>query len=137
MPELLNVIMRWLHISSVAALIGGILYGRMVMLPVARSLAEESREPLSDHAARLFRPIVLAATTGLILSGIYNLLSTPGHTPRYHMLIGIKMLLAAHVFASALLAGRPKNPRRSRMLVSALISGWVVILISAYLRRIF
>ena len=35
MGDVLGAIMRWLHYSSVATLIGGILYGRLVMLPAS------------------------------------------------------------------------------------------------------
>ena len=68
---------------------------------------------------------------------MYSVLSTPGHTRRYHVLLGIKLLLAGHVFASALLAARPGNPRRARQMVGALISGVLIVLIAAYLRRTF
>jgi hypothetical protein len=69
-----------------------------------------------------------------LVSGVYNFLIHPGHTHFYHMLFGIKMLLAAHVFAVSLLA--VKEPKPSRM-TSAVISGFLVILLAAYLRRIF
>ena len=74
---------------------------------------------------------------GLIVSGTYNLLTNPGHTPKYHMLLGIKLMLVLHVFAVALLITQPKNPRRARMMTGTLISGLIILAISAYLRRIF
>ena len=46
MGDVLGVIMRWLHYSSVATLIGGILYGRLVMVPVSATLAKDEREAL-------------------------------------------------------------------------------------------
>ncbi len=83
------------------------------------------------------RNVVWACIAGLLLSGTLNLLSNHGHTPRYHMLFGIKFLLVPHVFAVALLSTKPDNPRRFRMLAGAAISGVAIIVISAYLRRIF
>jgi hypothetical protein len=68
---------------------------------------------------------------------MYNLFANPGHSARYHMLLGVKLLLALHIFAVAMLATQPKNPRRARLLTGAAISGLAIILISAYLRRIF
>src|SRR5215472_11161748 len=113
MPEVLNVIMRWLHISSMATLIGGMLYGRLVMLPSLSMLDPQARQALADRASAAYRPWVLTAIAGLVLSGTYNLLSTPGHSARYHTLLGIKFLLVLHVFAVALLIVKPANPRRA------------------------
>jgi putative copper export protein len=137
MDEVLVILMRWLHISSMATLIGGILYGRFVMTPALGSLAPEAGEALATRAAVAYRPMVLAAICGLIISGVYNILSNAGHTPRYHMLLGIKLLLVLHVFAVALLVTKPVNPRRARMMTGTVISGLIILAISAYLRRIF
>ncbi len=137
MAEALNVIMRWLHISSVVTLIGGILFGRLVVWPGLQPLAKEAREPLEGALSERFRPLVLAAIGGLLVSGLYNIFSNPGHTPRYHMLLGVKMLLVLHVFAVAVLVSQPRNERRGRMMTGTVISGLIIIAISAYLRRIF
>ena len=129
--------MRWLHISSVALLIGGLLYGRLALKATSEIVAPEAAEKLSDSAAASFRPRVVAAIVALLISGIYNILTTPGHTTRYHIWLAIKLLLVLHVFASAFLSTRPGNPRRGRLMASAALSGLIIILISAFLRRIF
>lgn len=131
------VLMRWLHFASMATLIGGILYGRLVVAPALGALAKDSAEALSAKLARAFRPLVLASVAGLILSGLHNILANPGHSVKYHMVLGIKLMLALHVFAVALLITQPANPRRNRLMTGALISGLVVIAIAAYLRRIY
>ena len=137
MGDVLFVIMRWLHFSSMATLIGGLLYGRLVMLPAAGSLSPEAGEALTGKTAGAYRPMVLAAVCGLIISGMYNILTNPGHTVIYHTLLGIKLLLALHVFTVAFLITAPKNPRRARMMTGTIISGLIILAISAYLRRIF
>lgn len=137
MADVLFVLMRWLHFASMATLVGGIIYGRLVMTASLTTLSPDAREALDRHAAGGYRPLVLASVIGLILSGTYNLLTNPGHTPKYHMLLGIKLMLALHVFAVAFLITQPKNPRRARMMTGTLISGLLVLAISAYLRRIF
>jgi cytochrome bd-type quinol oxidase subunit 2 len=137
MGDVLSVIMRWLHFSSLATLIGGILYGRLVMLPSSAALAPDAREALADRAAVAFRPFVLAAICGFVVSGVYNILTHPGHTTKYHILLGIKLLLVAHVFTVALLIVRPGHPRRARMMTGVAISGLIIIAISAYLGHIF
>lgn len=137
MPEILTVIMRWIHISSMATLVGGMVYGRLVVAPSIDELSPDAREALAGQAATRYRPLVWAAMIGLVLSGVYRLLSTPGHRPFYQMLFGIKMLLVLHVFAVAILIVKPVNPRRTRMMTGVLISGLTIILISAWLSRIY
>src|ERR1039457_1977871 len=80
-----DVIMRWMHIASMATLIGGLLYARLVMAPTIATLAPDARESLASAAAVRFRPFVFAAIGGLVVSGIYKLLTTPGHRPIYHI----------------------------------------------------
>jgi hypothetical protein len=53
------------------------------------------------------------------------------------MLIGIKVLLALHVFAAASLITRPNNPKRARQITATVISALIILGISAWLRRIF
>jgi uncharacterized membrane protein len=137
MLEALALIARWLHIASVVTLIGGILYSRLVLWPSLGSLPADERKAMEETVARRFQPLVWIAISGLVLSGLYNLMINPGHSPRYHMLLGIKLLLALHVFAVALLIVQPNNQRRGRLLTGTMISGLIVIAISAYLRLIF
>ncbi|MEO8592568.1 MAG: hypothetical protein ABI759_04530 [Candidatus Solibacter sp.] len=136
MGEILTAVMRWVHISSMATLVGGILYSRFVMIPSAEALSPEARGALDEGAAKHYRPFVVAATIGLILSGIYNYLVKPGHSVTYHALFGIKILLALHVLSIAILATAPHNPRRARQLFGAAMSGLIILLISAYLKGI-
>ena len=136
MGEILTALMRWIHISSVVTLIGGIFFARFVMTPAGHALAADARTTLDEAAAARFRPIVFTAITGLVLSGIYNFLAKPGHSVLYHALFGVKMLLVLHVISVAILITAPKNSRRSRQLFGAAMSGLVIVLISAYLKGI-
>lgn len=137
MADALFVLMRWLHFTSMATLVGGILYGRLVMNSSLGGLSPDARDAFDRSAAAAYRPLVLSAVIGLIVSGTYNLMTNPGHTPKYHMLLGIKLMLVLHVFAVAFLITKPNNPRRARMMTGTLISGLAILAISAYLRRIF
>jgi uncharacterized membrane protein len=137
MGDVLGMFMRWLHFSALTTLIGGILYGRLVMVPSSAALAPDEREALGDRAATAFRPFVLAAICGLVVSGVYNILTHPGHTTKYHILLGIKLLMALHVFVVALLIVQPSNPRRRRMMTVVAIFGLAIIAIAAYLGHIF
>jgi putative copper export protein len=136
MGEILTTTMRWLHITSMLSLLGGILYARFVMIPSESGLSPDARQILNEATARHFRSIVFAATGGLVLSGLYNYMLKPGHSPTYHMLFGIKILLVLHVLSVAIIATAPNNPRRARQLFGAAISGLVVVAISAYLKGI-
>jgi uncharacterized membrane protein len=133
MDDVIAVLMRWLHISSVATLIGGMIFGRVAMSRAAEALSPDSRESLMDSAALLYRPLIFTAMGGLLVSGTYNIFTHLGHNPLYHVLLGIKLLLVLHVFAVAILISRPHNPRRARMMAGAAISGLAIIAISACL----
>jgi hypothetical protein len=137
MADVLYEVMRWLHLASMATLIGGMLFARLVMARALEGVAPDARDSLVERAAALYRPFVFSAISGLVISGTYNLLTNPGHRPVYHMLLGVKLLLALHVFAVAILIVQPKNPRRVRMMTGLVISGLVIIAISAWLRHIF
>ncbi|MGA3098915.1 MAG: hypothetical protein ABSF25_20865 [Bryobacteraceae bacterium] len=137
MPELFGVLMQWLHISSAAVLVGGLIYARLAMTPASEALAPEGRDALGERAAAAFRPLAFAAIAGLLISGFYNVISTPGHSLRYHAWLGLKLLLAAHAFAIVILIVHPKRQRRPRLMMSACVSGLIVIFIAAYLKHIF
>ena len=50
-------------------------------------------------------------------------------------MLGIKLLLVAHIFSVAIITAAPGHPRRRRLFTGAAVSGLIVIAISAYLRR--
>jgi uncharacterized membrane protein len=137
MFEVLGLLMQWLHIASMATLVGGLIYARLAMTPASEALAPEGRDALGERAAAAFRPLAFAAIAGLLVSGIYNVMASPGHSLRYHAWLGVKLLLAAHVFAAAILIVQPKRHHRPRLMTSACVSGLIVIFIAAYLKRIF
>ena len=136
MGDILTAVMRWLHLSSVATLVGGLLYARFVIAPSENVLPLEEQVKLNDRAAVKFRPLVFTAMACLVLSGVYNYLTKPGHSALYHALFGIKILLALHVFAVSILIAQPGNKRRNRQMIGAVISGLTIILISNYLKGI-
>ena len=129
--------MRWLHIASVATLVGGMLYGWMVLVPAADVLAEARAKSLTARAAALYRPLVFGAISALLISGAYNLATNPGHHTRYYILLSIKLLLVAHVFAVGILLVTKNPEHRGRLFGGAALSGLTIILISAYLRHTF
>jgi uncharacterized membrane protein len=137
MGDVPAVLMRWLHLASVATLVGGFFFGILALRVAAAALPPESAATLSEKATARFRPWLLSALAALLVSGAYNVIAMPGHTSWYRTVLIVKLLLVAHVFAASVLAVRRRNARRARQMTGACISGFVVILISAYLRRIF
>ncbi|MGO9230797.1 MAG: hypothetical protein ACLQKA_16520 [Bryobacteraceae bacterium] len=136
MVEGLTVLMRWLHLASVACLSGGLIYG-WIVAGAAAPLDPEARAKLGERMAAAFRTLVILSIAALVISGAYNLLSNPGHTLRYHIVLIVKLLLVAHIFAVAVLATQPHHARRTRLMASGAISSLIVIGIAVYLHRIF
>lgn len=137
-----SVLFRFLHISSVIALLGGIFYARQVLVPTLNSLPEDVRVQAADGAQRRYRSTLYTLLILIVGSGLYNFLTGPKHSSAYQMWFGIKMLLVAHIIAAAILwvtspygdaivAGKSKH-----RLMSVALSGLIVILISAYLRSL-
>jgi len=108
--------MRWLHIVSVVVLLGGVFYAWMVV---------------GDLAAG-FRPVAYTAIGVILVSGLYNFLSKSLYPPHYQAWFGVKILLALHIFSAVLLY---KGGKR-RSLTGVIISGALIVGISAYLRLI-
>ena len=136
MTEALNVIMRWLHITSVVVLVGGVLYARLIVAPAVASLPAAEQDTLGDAMAARFRSLLYLAVLFLLCSGVYNLFLNLGRGPLYQSLLGIKLLLVLHVFAVGLLIVKPKNAKRTRQLTGIMISGVIIIAISAVLRQL-
>jgi uncharacterized membrane protein len=136
MGEVLIPLMRWLHLSAMTALIGGILYARFVIAPSESDLSTDARTTLDDRAARYFRPMVYGAIALLVVSGLFNYLTRPGHSALFHALFGIKILLALHVFSVSILIAQPGNKRRNRQMFGAAVSGLIILLIASYLKGI-
>lgn len=134
MPDIIGIPIRWLHIASMATLLGGIIFWRLVL---AKAGVDEVRGALVEKIASAFRPLVFVSIGGLIFSGLINFIATPGHSKLYHAVFGVKILLALHVFAVAILIVQPDNPRRTRMATGTMISGLIILLLSAWLRRNF
>lgn len=111
----IDVGMQWLHLLGATTLVGGAICG----------------------AVR--KPLAWGGVGAMVLSGLWNLIRHFSDKPvQYHMVLGVKLLLALHVFAMVILAGMPgREARRPRLLSTAAASGIVILLLSAYLRRGF
>lgn len=136
MTDALNVIMRWLHISSVVVLVGGVLYARLVIAPALASLPTQDQETLGAAMASRYRSLLYLAMLFLLGTGLYNVFMNLGRGPLYQSLLGIKLLLVLHVFAVGIVIVKPKNVKRARQMTGLVISGLLIIAISAVLRQL-
>lgn len=137
----LDVFTRWLHIASAVALVGGIVYARLAATPAMNVIPADARNRLAEAFGARFRRLAISAVVALLVSGLYRFMLSPFRERPYHMIFGIKVLLALHVFAVAILLVTPasspeKLARRPRMMTGVIISGLAIIALSAYLRLI-
>jgi putative copper export protein len=129
--DVLNITMRWLHISSMTILVGGLLFLWIGF--------DEGDGPVAARAAGAYRPLFLTAAALVLISGIYNFLYKMNHTtltPAYHAVFGVKFLLVLHILAAGFLATRASNPKRRRQAAGAAITGFAILLLSAVLRKL-
>ena len=136
MTDALNVLMRWMHITSVVTLVGGVLYARLVIAPAIASLPADLRDSLGEAMAARYRSLLYLAMLLLTGTGIYNMVMNLGRGPLYQSLLGTKLLLVLHVFVVGLLIVKPNNPKRARQMTGIAISGVIIIAISAVLRQL-
>jgi hypothetical protein len=132
----LGVSMRWIHMTSVVTLIGGFIFARFAVAPALATVAEPERGSLGKKIVGNFRPLLYTILVTAIGSGLYNYLNKPSYPPHYHMWIGIKFLFALHIFAVAVLYTIPdaEEVKRNRWLSGMIVSGLIIVAISAYLR---
>lgn len=140
---LLNALIQWLHITAAVVGVGGIAFMRLILIPSLGQLEPPARQRLLESVLPKFRLTVWTVIGVLIGSGLYNL-ATSDHLgdPRYLRALEIKILLAVILFAISFgttlpfpaLAGMQKQ--RSRWLAVNLVLGIIILLFSAYLRRI-
>jgi hypothetical protein len=140
------LVSRILHIASAAILVGGLFYLRVVVAPqVARSSSDS--ESVFGSRRRSWALVVMATTLLLLLSGFYNLFFVilwPNEKlpPLYHMLFGLKFLLAlALFFVAAALAGRSGLGARlrgslGRWLDLAIVAALAIVVLAAVMRTI-
>jgi uncharacterized membrane protein len=138
--QILDLIARWAHVGAAIVLLGGSAFVRFVLMPAAEKLPEPEHDLLRAGIMARWKRIVMAGITLLLVTGFYNYLSREGLPPRYHMLMGVKILLALGVFflASALTgrsAGLAAIRRDAKTWLLVLIAtATLVVAIAGYLK---
>lgn len=140
----LDVLSRILHVGTAIVLVGGTVFMRFVLLPAADKLSPETHETLRTAVVRVWKIFVHVGVVLFLLTGFYNyqVVMIPGHRgdSTYHVLMGIKILLALVVFFLAeVLVGRAaafekmRQNRKTWLAVIILLAA-IIVAISGYLK---
>ena len=116
-------LMRFAHIGGAIVVLGGLFRAQISGLSAVDS----------------YRKWLTAGAVVLVLSGAWQFMLRMHNAPKgWHAGIGLKILLALHVVAVSLLLGRDgmDEAKRARLARGAVISGWVVVLVGAFLHNL-
>jgi hypothetical protein len=109
------LILRYMHILGAIALMGGTIFMRFALRPVVVGLPPETKASIHEQVRSRWSKVVMLTTLLILVSGITNLALAGrndyepifGMPKGYHMLVGVKFLLALPIFAiAALMSGR-------------------------------
>ena len=140
-----QLISRWLHVLGAAALLGGAIFTRFALIPAAKSaLSDDAHEKLRAALRSRWSKLVGALIGVLLLTGFYNYIvyGVPAHKGQglYHMLMGIKIILAFAVFfLASILVGRTSlaqkfQAKASTWLLVTITLGIIIFAIGGFLR---
>src|ERR1044071_3524757 len=98
----LLLVLRYMHILGAIALMGGTIFMRFALRPVVVQLPPETKGAVHEQVRSRWSTFVMLASALLLISGITNLALAGrfdfqhlGGVPKgYHMMVGIKFLLA-------------------------------------------
>jgi len=146
----LNVVVRWIHVTSAVVGVGAAAFVLWGLLPAARATGGEPAQPFTQAAYWRFRRLVHSALGLLLLTGVYNLFLVMPRSralgslmPVYHGVLGTKILLALVIFAIATATlSSSLDPERfragaARWLTLCVVLALVALFLSAFLRRLW
>ena len=112
------LVLRWAHILGAITLMGGAVFMRFALVPAAKTLADDAHAQLRAEVRKRWSKVVMLAIALLLVSGLVNfyLLTQMYKLDKpYHMVFGIKFLLALPIFyIASLLTGRSAAADRVR-----------------------
>ncbi len=114
------LVLRYMHILGAIALMGGTIFMRFALRPVVVQLPPDVKASVHEQVRSRWSKFVMLATLLILVSGIANLALASRYTftdkpfgMSYHMLVGIKFLLALPIFfIAALMTGRTNLAKR-------------------------
>lgn len=115
------LLLRYMHILGAITLMGATIFMRFALRPAVGALPGESRATLHEEVRRRWAKFVMLASALVLISGIANLGLAARYTYEpvfgmsYHMVVGIKFLLAMPIFLiAAFLTGRSATAKRAQ-----------------------
>ena len=113
------LLLRYMHILGAIALMGATIFMRFALRPALGNVPPETRTALHEDVRRRWSKFVMLASALIFISGVANLgLASryefkPVFGMSYHMIVGIKFLLALPIFfIAAFLTGRSPVAKR-------------------------
>ena len=133
---------RFVHILTAITLAGGLIYISIVQLPALQECGGQERgggdDELNETLRRRWARLVMFSIMCLILSGIYNYITTISAAKAgeieiarfYHPVVGVKIILAFGVFfLASILSGRTPAARRMQEKIRSRMHGAVLAVI--------
>jgi uncharacterized membrane protein len=144
---ILPIVARWAHVLSAIVAVGGSFFALVMVLPaLSKNLDAESAAKVHGAIRGRWQKIVHTAILLFLASGFYNYLAITRHLhpdqPLYHMLFGIKFLLAIGVFGFALVLTSRKSSvvaspeRRKKFLTLLVMLAVAIVLISGVMKNL-
>jgi len=134
--------MQWVHIGSVIVALGGVIFVRLFLIPALKVLDRGQVPILLGKISSRFNTILWTCIGLILISGVYNIASTnPPFSGWYTWILSVKILLALTLFTISLTLTLPipafsdLQRNRPKWLMVNIILGAIIILLSAYLRR--
>lgn len=114
MQDILNILVKWIHVSSACVLVGAVALALWGILPGLGSGGSGDAPPFNEMLLKRFRVLIHSSLGLLLLTGIYNFwsaLQRPAlhNSPAYQGILGAKILLFIIVFALAILLTRAQK----------------------------
>jgi len=147
--QFLDGVMHWLHVLAAVLAVGGVFFLRFVLCPALKKLPPEhegAKTHVLQSVSRVFKMVVHTSIAVLLLTGLhrfFKILPLIKGWSQYHMLVGIKILLALVLFFIAIMLTLPgQQPNyfqrnRDKWLLFNFVLGALIILLSSTLRRMW
>lgn len=106
---LLPLLMRWVHILSAIVAVGGTIFIAAALNPtMTKGLAEDARAEFRGRVMKRWKMLFHPTIVLFLLSGFYNYIVVTSELhqdqPLYHILFGVKFLLALIFFTVVIVA---------------------------------
>ncbi|MDQ2731460.1 MAG: hypothetical protein M3Y56_07365 [Armatimonadota bacterium] len=141
MQDILNILVKWIHVSSACVLVGAVALALWGILPGVRSGGDAP--PANEILLKRFSMLIHSSLGLLLLTGIYNFWGVLqkdalNHSASYQGILGAKILLFIVVFVLGILLTRAHKAsglgaRSGPFLTWMMILSLVIVLLSSIL----